>query len=36
MRVLAVITDPQQCLRILSHLIKTRTAPPGLDTASLK
>ena len=30
-----VITDPQQCLRILRHLIKTGTAPPGLDAASL-
>jgi hypothetical protein len=35
MRVLAVITDPQQLLRILRHLIKTDAAPPGLDTASL-
>ena len=35
MRVLAVITDPQQCLRILRHLIQTGTAPPGLDAASL-
>ena len=29
MRVLAVITDPQQVLRILRHLIKTGAAPPG-------
>jgi hypothetical protein len=35
MRVLAVITDPQQVLRILRHLIKTGAAPPGLDAASL-
>ena len=35
MRVLAVITDPQQVLRILHHLIKTGAAPPGLDAASL-
>lgn len=34
-RVLAVITDPQQVLRILRHLIKTGAAPPGLDAASL-
>jgi hypothetical protein len=35
MRVLAVITDPPQVLRILHHLIKTGAAPPGLDPASL-
>jgi hypothetical protein len=35
MRVLAVITDPPQVLRILRHLIKTGAAPPGLDAASL-
>jgi hypothetical protein len=35
MRVLAIITDPHQCLRILHHLIKTGAAPPGLDPASL-
>jgi hypothetical protein len=35
MRVLAIITDPQQCRRILPHLIKTGAAPPGLDPASL-
>jgi hypothetical protein len=35
MRVLAIITDPQQCRRILHHLIKTGAAPPGLDPASL-
>ena len=35
MRVLAVMTDPQQVLRILRHLIKTGAAPPGLDAASL-
>lgn len=35
MRVLAVITDPQQVLRILRNLIKTGAAPPGLNDASL-
>jgi len=35
MKVLAVITDPQQVGRILRHLIKTGAAPPGLDPASL-
>jgi hypothetical protein len=35
MRVLAVITDPPQILRILRHLIKTGAAPPGLEAASL-
>ena len=35
MRVLAVITDPQQVFRILRRLIKTGAAPPGLDAASL-
>jgi hypothetical protein len=34
MKVLAVITDPQQCRRILLHLIKTGGAPPDLETAS--
>ncbi len=35
MRVLAVITDSYQVLRIPRHLIKTGAAPPGLDAASL-
>ena len=35
MQVLAIITDPQQCRRILHYLIKTGAAPPGLDPASL-
>jgi hypothetical protein len=35
MRVLAVITDSQQVLKILHHLIKTGAAPPGLHPASL-
>jgi len=33
MRVLAVITEPQQVRRILIHLIKTGVAPPGLQIA---
>jgi DNA-directed RNA polymerase subunit RPC12/RpoP len=35
MKVLAVISDPQQVSRILRHLISTGAAPPGLDPASL-
>ncbi len=35
MRVLAVITEPQQVLKILRHLVKIGTPPPGLDPASL-
>ena len=35
MRIMAVITEPQQVRRILLHLIKTGKAPPGLDPASL-
>jgi len=35
MRVLAVITDPQQVRRILRHLINTGAAPPGMDSASV-
>ena len=35
MKVLAVITDPQQCRRILLHLIKIGAAPPGLDASAL-
>ena len=35
MKVLAVITDPTQVLKILRHLIKTAKPPPGLDPASL-
>ena len=35
MRILAVITEPQQVRKILLHLIKTGKAPPGLDPASL-
>ena len=35
MRVLAVITDPPQVLKILRHLIKIAKPPPGLDPAAL-
>jgi hypothetical protein len=35
MRILALITEPQQVRKILLHLIKTGKAPPGLDPASL-
>jgi hypothetical protein len=35
MKVIAVITDPAQVLRILRHLVKSGKPPPGLDPASL-
>jgi len=35
MKIIAVITDPAQVLKILRHLIKKGTPPPGLDPASL-
>jgi hypothetical protein len=35
MRVIAVITDAAQLLRILRHIVKTGITPPGLDRASL-
>jgi hypothetical protein len=35
MKIIAVITDPAQVLKILRHLIKNGTPPPGLDPASL-
>ena len=35
MRILALITKPQQVRKILLHLIKTGKAPPGLDPTSL-
>jgi hypothetical protein len=35
MKLIAVITDPAQVLKILRHLIKTGKPPPGLDPASL-
>ena len=34
MRILAVISEPEQVRRILRHLLKTGKAPPGLDPAS--
>jgi hypothetical protein len=35
MKIIAVITDPAQVLKIRRHLIKTGKLPPGLDPASL-
>jgi hypothetical protein len=35
MKVIAVITDPVQVLKILRHLIRKGTPSPGLDPASL-
>jgi len=35
MKIISVITDPAQVLRILRHLVKTGKPPPGLDPASL-
>jgi len=35
MRVLAVITDPDEVRKILKHLIKIGRSPPGLDPLSL-
>ena len=35
MKIIAVIIDPAQVLKILRHLIKKGTPPPGLDPASL-
>jgi DNA-directed RNA polymerase subunit RPC12/RpoP len=35
LKVVAVITDPQQVRRILRHLINTGAAPPDLDLASV-
>ena len=34
MKVLALITDPQQCRSILVHFIKTGAAPPGLGASA--
>ena len=34
MKVLALITDPQQCRSIRVHLIKTGAAPPGLGASA--
>jgi hypothetical protein len=35
MKVLAVITDPPQVMKILRHLLKIAKPPPGLDPAAL-
>jgi hypothetical protein len=35
MKIIAVVTDPAQVLKILRHLVKTAKPPPGLDPASL-
>ena len=35
MRVLAVITNPDEVRKILKHLIKIGRSPPGLDPLSL-
>jgi hypothetical protein len=35
MKIIAVIIDPAQVLKILQHLIKKGTPPPGLNPASL-
>ena len=35
MKIIAVITDPAQVLKIRRHLIKTGKLPPGLDLAFL-
>jgi hypothetical protein len=35
MKLIAVITDPAQVLKILMHLLKTGKPPPGLDPTCL-
>jgi len=35
MKIIAVLTDPAQVLKILRHLVNTGKPPPGLDPASL-
>jgi hypothetical protein len=35
MKVIAVITDPAQVLKVLRHLINKGTPPPDLDPASV-
>jgi transposase len=35
MRILAIITDPEEVKKILRHLAKTGKPPPGLDASSL-
>ncbi len=36
MKILAVITDPDEVKSILRHLMKTGESPPGLDPASFQ
>jgi len=35
MRILAVITEPEEVRKILRYLVKIGRSPPGLDPASL-
>ncbi len=35
MRILAIITEPEEVRKILRHLVKIGRSPPGLDLASL-
>jgi hypothetical protein len=35
MRVLAVIADPAEVMKILRHLVQIGRPPPGLDTSLL-
>ena len=35
MRIVAVITEPQEVCKILRHLVKIGRSPPGFDPASL-
>jgi hypothetical protein len=35
MKIIAVIIDPLQELKILLHLVKTQRPPPGLDPTCL-
>jgi hypothetical protein len=35
MRILAVITEPEELRKILRHLVKIGRSPPGFDPASL-
>jgi len=35
MKILAVITDPEEIKKILRHLVKISRAPPGFDPATL-
>ena len=35
MKILDVITDPEEVKKLLRHLVKTAKSPPGLDPASL-